>query len=157
MPDVDYGALALQVLGKRLRDEADGQLRRELTAAIRDEVRPVLATIRVGLPDFMPDRYAAELEADLILKVITRTTGASGVRVYAPERVRGRVFRRRLNRLEHGVLAHPLFGNRKRWFNQTDGVIPGFFSRPLEEAQPRIRQAIVDLMADTAKRLTRKA
>jgi len=159
MADLSTTALALQVLGARLKEAGAGGLRNDLNKAIHDAADPVLPQIRSQLPDYLPDRYAAVLEPDLDLRV-GASAGAgrsAGARITATTRGLGGVRRRRLRRLEAGLLEHPLFGDRERWFPQTDGVAPGFFAGPIEREQPRIRQAVIDAMARVAHELTRKA
>lgn len=156
MPGLDTGVLAFQVLAARLKETGATGLRRELGNAINDAAKPALEDVRRGLPDHMPDRYAEVLDNDLQLTITKRAVSSPGVRITARNRGLGGVQRRRLNRLEGGVLAHPLFGNRRHWFDQTDGVTAGFFSGPLQDAQPQVRDAIIAAMIRIADKLTRK-
>src|SRR5215475_3969199 len=155
MAGVDNAALAFKILGERLRRDGAGELKRELDKAINDAARPITGEIRLALPGHIPSRYAAVLDGDLRLTFTKRVaTTTPGVRITGTARG---AKRRRLRRLEAGVLAHPLFGNRRHWFNQTDGVTEGFFTGPISDAQPQVRQAIVDAMAGIADKATRKA
>jgi len=157
MAGVNEAALAFKILGERLRRDAAGDLKRELDKAINAAARPITSEVRLALPGHMPSRYAAVLDEDLRLTITKAVVRDPGVRITATTRGVGGVKRRRIRRLEAGVLAHPLFGNRRHWFNQTDGVQEGFFSGPISDAQPQVRQAIVDAMADIADKATRKA
>jgi len=136
-------AVELAELARNLRQAGDEGLRRELVSGIKDAADPIPGEIRRQLPDFLPDRYAEVLNADMQISVSVRTGGTGqGVSVVAPERMRGKAQRRRITRLNAGILAHPLFGDRERWFSQTDGVTRGFFDKPAEDSAPRVRAEI---------------
>src|SRR5215475_15367205 len=109
MAGVNEAALAFKILGERLRRDAAGDLKRELDKAINDAARPITAQVRLALPGHMPSRYAAVLDEDLRLTVTKAVVRDPGVRITATTRGVGGVKRRRIRRLEAGVLAHPLF------------------------------------------------
>jgi hypothetical protein len=138
MLGVDELAFALSAVAARLREIGDGGLARELQKAIGDAVAPVGGEIRRGLRPHLPDRYAEVLDADL---KISRSSSLSGdearVTVLASP---GGTKKRKLQPLDDGILLHPLYGNRGRWFAQQ--VTPGWFSGPVEDAGPQVRQAV---------------
>lgn len=138
MPGVDELAFTLSAVAARLRETGDGGLARELQKAIGDAAAPVGDEIRRGLRPHLPDPYADALDADL---KISRSSSLSGdearVSVLASA---GGIKKRKLAQSDAGILKHPLFGNRDRWFEQP--VTPGWFSDPVEEAVPRVRDAI---------------
>jgi hypothetical protein len=138
MPGTDELAFALSAVAARLREIGDGGLARELQKAIGDAVAPVGGEIRRGLRPHLPDRYADVLDADL---KISRSSSLSGdearVTVLASP---GGTRKRKLAQSDAGILLHPLYGDRKRWFAQP--VTPGWFSGPVEDAGPQVRQAV---------------
>ena len=134
----DWGAEEFATLAKNLILVGEVELKKELYDAIDAATRPVEDNMRRGLPDYMPDRYAETLNGDLRITTSKRTGPDPGVRVQAA----GRARRRRVRRLNAGVLAHPLFGNRRYWYNQVDGVRAGFFDAPAEAAMPQVREAV---------------
>lgn len=143
MPGADELALSLAAVAARLREIGDGGLARELQKAISDAAAPVGGEIRRGLRPHLPDRYAEVLDAGL---KISRSSSLSGdearVTVLASP---GGARKRKLLPLDEGILRHPVFGNRKvTWPAQA--VEPGFFSGPVEDAGPGIRQAIEDAL-----------
>jgi len=138
MPTLDVLAVEFGEIARNLRAAADDGLRRELLDAIHHAADPIPEAIRAGMPARMPNRYAATLNADLAIGVSVRSgRGDPGVTVRARTR---RAQRRRLYRLDQGVLAHPLFGNRQHWYDQPAGE--GWFTRPNEDAAPRVRGEI---------------
>lgn len=138
MTDLAGAAAQFAELARNLTAVGEGELHRELYQAINDAVKPALDEVRGQLPDSMPNRYARTLAGDLRLSVSKQTGTDPGVRVVAS----GRAHARRLKRLEGGVLAHPVYGNRRNWVYQTSHVHPGFFAGPLRDAAPRVREAI---------------
>jgi hypothetical protein len=137
----DAAARDLAELAANLRDLGDRGLQKDLRDAIRRAAATIPPVVRAGLAQYMPDRYAAVLNPDLDMGSSTRTTGTDiGVSVYV--RPRG-LRKRKLPRLDFGILAHPLFGDRERWFYQElPSVQSGFFSDPVEDAEPRVRADI---------------
>jgi hypothetical protein len=151
MGDLSDGAQQFRDLARNLTLVGAGELHRELYQAVSDAARPVAGDIRRSLPDFMPNRYAETLDADLEIRVSQRTgADTAGVVLMG----RGRTRARKVKRLEAGVLSHPLFGNREHWYNQTSHVSAGFFSRPAEAAAPQIREAILAAMSRIADKAT---
>lgn len=152
---IDYGVLAFQLLAKRLRQAGSEGLRRELNTQINRAVKPVVAQIRTGLPDHMPTRYAGVLDPDLQLSIHQRSASDPGVTVTATNRG---TQKRKLKQLEAGLLTHPLFGDREHWYRQTPEnskkMSPGYFTGPLNDAQPQVRDAILEAMIRTAQQIT---
>jgi hypothetical protein len=146
-------AAELEALAFRLRRAGDGELVREVAKAMRDAVVPVQDEIRAGLRPDLPDRYAAELDADLRLGVNVRTNERDpGVAITGQARSKAR----KLRNLDEGRLTHPVFGNREHWRTQEEpSVQPGWFSGPAEAAGPRVRAGIEKALADVADKAVR--
>lgn len=153
MPGLAAGAEEFAALARRLKEAGETGLRRELYKAINDAARPLAQEIgsTSHLEPYMPRRYAGVLASDLAVTVSKLTSRNPGVRLVA----KGRVRRRKVKSLDAGVLSHPLFGNRKRWFTQTDGVRAGFFTGPAEQSAPQVRAAILTAMHDVAGKITK--
>jgi hypothetical protein len=144
-------AAELEALAFRLRRAGDGGLLRDVTKAMRDAVDPVQDQIRAGLKPELPDRYAAELDADLRLGVNVRTNERDpGVAITGKAIAKAR----KLRDLDAGRLTHPGPGNdREHWYTQegaAKGVEPGWFTGPAEAGGPRVRAAIERALADVA-------
>jgi hypothetical protein len=141
-------ASELEAIAFRLRRAGEEDLPRELAAALRRGVDPVRDDIRAGLKPKLPDRYAEVLDADLKLSVSVRNSGGDASASVVGT-TRGIVQRRRLRRLDRGVLEHPAWGDREHWYAQD--VKPGWFTGPAQAAAPRIRgefdQALRDVRA----------
>ena len=151
-------AAELEALAFRLRRAGDGELVREVTKAMRDAVVPVQDEIRAGLAPTspkLPDRYAAELDADLRIGTNVRTTDRDpGVAITG--QALGKT--RKLRDLDAGRIHHPLFGDREKWFLQEEpSVQPGWFTGPAEAAGPRVRAGIERALADVADKAVKGA
>lgn len=156
MVDVEVrGQYQLNLLSARLReagDEGKG-LRRELFKAINDAAKPLAQEISnvTHLDPYMPDRYAAVLASDLTVTSQKLFGKTPTVRI----RARNRAHRRRIRQLDRsGVIYHPLFGNRSKWFIQRAGTYPGFFTDPAQKAQPAIRDKVLEAMHVTGQKIT---
>jgi hypothetical protein len=153
VPGLSETASELESISRHLRRIGEAELVRDLQKAIRDGVSPVQKAIRSGLGDHMPDRYAAELNADLALTTSVRAGDKNpGVSLFG--KARGKA--RKLRNLDAGRLTHPVYGNREVWRTQTDGVTAGFFTGPCEKAAPQVRQAIIAALNDVSERAVRK-
>lgn len=144
MSFLDATSSELEALAARLRVLGEGGLQRELSDAIQHAAEPLPQAIRRGLAPRLPNRYAAELDADLSF----RTRRYGGTVTFTGHTSRNRS----LARLDRGVLGHPVFGMRSRanlrrwaaWEDQSVG--PGWFTRPIEDSQERIREEIETAM-----------
>ena len=154
-------ASELEAVAFRLRRAGQEDLARELTAGMRRGVEPVPGKIRAGLKPKLPDRYAAVLDEDTDITVVVRNSGADAS---ASVRAANASFRkRRLNRLDAGILWHPLFGRfprgdpRNRWFEQGEpSVQPGWFTGPAEDAAPEVRAELEQALRDVTAKATSK-
>jgi hypothetical protein len=133
---------------------------RRLSQGIGKAVEPLEAEVRDGLRAHMPDRYADLVNAEL--KVTRRTfqePDGARVTVFAQTTGHGK---RRIRRLDDGILWHPTFGRfprgnpRNTWSEMTEPhVRPGWWSDATDRAAPRVRQEIVDALNDVTERLAR--
>jgi hypothetical protein len=149
--NADYLATELEHVARHLRLAGDTGLYRELQDAVTRATRTVPEEIRSGLAPRLPNPYAADLSADLRITVSKRYGQADpGVTVTATTRVK----KRKLRRLNRGLLEHPLWGNREHWYLQQ--VTPGWFTGPARDAGARAREEIIAAMDRVAVAATRK-
>jgi hypothetical protein len=142
MATLDVLALDLAELARGLRQAGDKDLGQELTDAIHQAADPIPGEIRAGLKPKLPDRYAEVLDSVLATRVsILSRASNPGVSIRATTRG---PMRRRIRRLDQGILEHPLFGNRRHWYRQP--VAAGWFTQPNEDAAPRARRDIEDAL-----------
>jgi len=157
---LDDLAVQLEAVRQRLQAEADGALSRRLVAAIGKAVEPLAKDVRDGLPSHLPNRYAEVIAGEL--DIFRRTwSDPEGARVVVYARTTGDG-KRRIGRLDSGVLWHPLFGRyerrdpRNRWFEMTEPhVRPGWWSGPVEDAAPRVRDEIQKAVDEMIQELVR--
>lgn len=154
MPVSGPGPYQLRVLSARLReagDEGKG-LRRELLKAVTQAAKPLAAEVKSAehLRSYLPDPYADTLAADLSVTTSKSTGRNPGIAV----RAKGRRKKRKVIRLDAGILSHPVFGNRERWVEQRSHVRAGFFTDPAERAAPEIRRQVLGAMREVGRKLT---
>jgi hypothetical protein len=152
MPGADELAFSLAAVAKALREAGDGGLVRELSRAIGDAVAPLPDRIRAGLKPHLPDPYAEVIDADLKVRRSTSTSGEEA-RVTVLASTSG-IKKRKLRQLDDGFLFHPLYGDRRHWYEQR--VTPGWFTGPVEDAAPQVRDAIEAALDDVAEKAARK-
>lgn len=161
MTTVGEVAVVLGAISARLKEEADGGLARSLSRGIARAVEPIEQEVRDGLRSHMPDRYAGVIAAEL--KVTRRTfQDPDGARVTVYAQTTG-IGKRRIGRLDDGILWHPTFGRfprgnpRNIWREMAEPhVKPGWWSDVTDQAAPRVRQGIVDALNDVTERLVRR-
>ena len=154
MPVGGPGPYQLRKLSARLReagDEGKG-LRRELLKAVTAAARPLAKDIRdpARLHPYLPGPYADVLAADLSVTTSKRTGRDPGISL----KVKGRVKKRHVRRIDDGTLMHPLWGDREHWYAQRQHVQPGAISDPFNKAAPAIRAEVLKAMHDVGKRVT---
>ena len=146
MADVAEGARRLADLAKNLTLVGEGELRAELYRALDEAAQPLAREISnvTHLRADMPDRYADVLAKDLKITVSKKTGGAEpGVTLLIRAPTFGRGGRKVIQR-NAGVITHPLFGNKRRWFVQTAGMRAGFADSPVERAAPAVREKVAE-------------
>lgn len=157
MPSAVTGTADFAALSARLKEAGATGLRRELYRAIDKGARELTDQIKSTqhLDPYMPDNYARTLASDLSVRVYKR----SGRDPHLTVRAEGRTKKRKLVQLdERGILVHPVFGRGDRrdwtWRAQFRSVRQGFFSDPVQQAAPQIREKILAAMRETARKLT---
>lgn len=152
MAGLSDAASELESIARHLRLAGETDLVRELTAAMRRAAGPVQDQIRAGLRPHLPDRYADVLDADLRLGANVRTNERDpGVSVTGTTRS-GK--RRKLRRLDSGLLTHPVYGDREVW--KTQEVEPDWFTGPARDAAPQVRAELERALDDVAERAASK-
>jgi len=139
------GAGELEKLAKRLKDTGGNDLKRELLRGIRETNKPTTAKVRKSAAENLPRRggLAAKVAREPI-GTRTRLTGNSAGVTISRKRGRG---------LNEGRLRKPLFGDREHWFQQT--VAKDWFSKPIEDDAPKIRDGLQRVMQDVAAKIAR--
>jgi hypothetical protein len=160
MPVGGPGPQQLRDLSLRLRamgKEGKG-LQRELYRKINDAAQPVADQVvdPAWLFPFMPDRYAKVLAPDLRVTTLKR----GGERASVSLRLRGKTRDRQVQRLNAGLLRHPVFARRGtprktwRWEIQTGGMRAGFFTDAVRAQAPDIRAKVQQACHDVAQKIT---
>lgn len=154
----------LKRLSAALRAEENGaQLRRDLTTAIRRSLRPAVAEAKSSIRSMPSTGGLGKAAGGGLRQAIAR-------RVRAEARLGGRTVGARVKVVKVGMprgfinaakrtnraagWRHPVFG-RDRWVHQTG--LPNWFDGPMQRNKAVYREAVKHAMADTARRITRRA
>lgn len=145
------GRRQLQALDRALKG-VDKQLKRDTYRALNRTVKPLTAAVKDSTGDFVPSAYAAELSSSLRIRAQRRGGQMAALTLKATAKsASGKP--RELRRVESGRLRHPLWGNRRHWFDQS--VKPGFWTKPLEKEAPAVRKELVKVMDDLVLKIAK--
>lgn len=137
MDIVVTGADEFARAARLLKEAGDKDLRKELFAGLNRSVKPLTQDVKQALPDVLPNRYAGVVQSEFKVK-IRRRSGGRNPAIF----LLGRAGSRNVSSLDRGRLRHPLYGNRRRWYDQR--IQPGFWTLTLERDTPRVRVELVE-------------
>lgn len=147
------GADKFGELARALRKAGDKDLRTALYRGINSSVKPLTETVKRRTPEYLPRRYAAELAKTLKVKVKRRGGRDPSIRLMGQSKTKlGK--ERDLRSLNRGRLRHPLYGNRRYWYDQK--VTPNWWDDPLLEEVDQVREVLVNVLDDIGARLAAK-
>lgn len=147
------GADKFGKLARQLRLLGDKELRSELYRGINRSVKPLTEDVKKATPRYLPRRYAFELSKSL--KVRARRRAGRNPAVYLVAKANNpRGKERDLASLNRGRLRHPLFGNRRYWYDQD--VSPNWWDDPLLEGADEVRREIVNILDEIGEKLQKK-
>ncbi len=146
------GNAEIAALGRLVKAQGEGQLRRDLLAGLRKAAKPLVADVRQAAFEELPKHGGLNVRvAESKIGVRTRLTGASaGVRIVntAPAGKKGGT---RDFGTDTGHLRHPVFGT-DRWVTQ-ELATPGWFSKTLEQESPKVTPEVLAAMRETLERI----
>jgi hypothetical protein len=146
------GADKFGYLAKALKESGNKDLRKELYKGIGRSVRPLSAAVKKGTASYFPRRYALELKKSLRLKTKKLVRNPGITRAASAKTPRGKD--RDLASLNRGRLRHPLYGNRRYWYDQD--VSPNWWDEVLAEGADEVRQELVNVLDDIASKIEKK-
>lgn len=148
MADVSVtGANQLADITKRLKAAGQTQVKKDLLRGLRTAAKPLLKVAKESAVENLPRRGGLDqVVAASRFAVRTRTSGRNpGVRVVA-------VSPHDLAAMDKGVLRHPVFGHWRSGV-PPQKIRPGWWSDALNAQAPMIRQQLLAVLAETARRI----
>lgn len=133
---------------------AELELERKLVPKVRDAAKSttIKKEVQAEAVVRLPSGYAELLARTT--RVETRvTSGWGGVRAKVKVSARGRRENRDVRRLNQGILRHPLFGNRYRWYNTS--FTPGYVDDPIDALGRRVADAAQEAADEVADKIVR--
>ena len=142
------GADEFGILARRLKEAGDKELRKELYAGINRAVKPLRADVKAAAGDYLPKRggYADLIASELKVSSRKRAVGQNPA-IY----LLGKAGKRDVSSVNRGRLRHPLFGNRRHWYNTR--VTPGFWTKTLAADAPMVRVELVEAIRRVARKI----
>lgn len=152
MVDVDIrGADDIDKLVTAIRTHADAKaLRKELYSGLNRVTKEIRGNLVEVIPAALPRRGG--LAALMQTKTRARTTAKSGK--WAGVSMRFEAKGHDIRTLTGKRLRHPVFGNRRVWVDQAEGVEPSVFMGEFEKQKPHIQDAILTVLNDVARKVT---
>lgn len=144
------GADNFQDLAKALKEAGRKDLQKELYAGINRAVKPLTADVKDAVGDYVPNRGGAADAVQAEFKVKTRRRAAGRNPAIF---LLGTAGKRDVSSLNRGRLRHPLYGNRRRWYNTA--IKPGFWTITLEGGAERVRIELVQALDNVAVKVGR--
>lgn len=144
------GADAFYRLSKRLKEvdgTGAGSLRNEMNKALKAAVRPVVPKVKEAARSKLPKRGGLNERIAKRTPAVVTATGAktAGIRIQD---------KRTDPRINDGRIYHPVFGRTPGVVQQFPGA-RGYFDDTIEREAPAVRDDVVEVLVDYAKRLTR--
>lgn len=156
------GAEKLAQVSRALRQSGDKQLKKDLTRALREAAKPMVADARQAAKERLPHRGGlADRVARSRITVRVRTSGRQvGVRIVAngPKDQGGVPVN--IRALNAGKFRHPVYArgaDREKWAWVEQDIRPGWFDEPLTRRGPRVRGALVIAIDDFTRKLGKDA
>lgn len=142
------GANDLAKASRALREAGGPELVRRLTKNIRGEVAPAIKAVRRNARGRLPQSggLAGTIARSKMNTRVRTTPNTAEVTIVASHE-------HDIRRINKGWVRHPLFGDRSRWYSQR--VTPGWFTRPLDQRQTKIRGAVQRAIDDMIRELDR--
>lgn len=140
------GAEQFAEISQRLKQVGGGELRKELNRGLRLATKPLKSAVVRSARDTLPRRGGlADKVAKSKITVKRRASSRDvSIRLIASNS-------HDIKSMDKGILRKPLYGNRKHWYYQP--VPAGWWTRPLQEDSPAVREEIVKVLADIKRKI----
>lgn len=152
IPELRHVAELLKEQGK------DKTFAGKLRKGFNKAVKPLKEEIIKTAPRYLPDRYANALRRKIRVSVSRRGGTGSGARLHVKITARGRKDKRDIDRVDRGLLRHPVYGRHRfirrggsrvrienPWVGQR--VKDGFVTNPVREMAGQIVDATQGVIA----------
>lgn len=140
------GAEEFARLSVRLK-AADKEINREFSSALTRATKPVKADAKKSALAILPKSGGLAARVASSRLSVRRSTGGKSIGI----RITAGSGKQQLDRIDKGVVKHPVFGNRKAWVSQS--VAPGWFTRPMLNSATHVRREMSKAMDDVARKL----
>lgn len=144
------GADKFQDLARALKEAGRKDLQKEMYVGLNRSVKPLTRDVKDAVGDYVPNRGGAADAVQAEFKVKTRRRAAGRNPAIF---LLGTAGGHDVSSLNRGRLRHPLYGNRRRWYNTA--IKPGFWTITLEAGAPRVRVELEQALSNVAAKIER--
>lgn len=157
------GAHELHALARRLREQADRGILKQLHKRLDNADRPLENAIRAHVGEYLPNRYARIIARRLKLQTRIKTTGRM-VSVRLVVTAKGSKRQRQVNPLDNpGLLRAPNWGryrynkhgSRRRNAWHVQHVRPGFVSDHVDALRDHVRRDMIAGIHEIGQKITK--
>lgn len=148
--DLEVKSDDIDNLVRAIRQHADRKaLEKELRSGLNRVTKDIRGKLIEVIPAALPRRggLAAQMQA----RTTSRTSAKPGK--YAGVSMRFQSRGHDIRTLTGKRLRHPVYGNRKAWVDQTEGVQPSVFLGEFDKQKPEIQREIVRVLEDVARKV----
>lgn len=138
-------------LSKALKAAGRTELRKELNKRMRRAARPLIPLAREEARRVLPQSGGL---AELVAHAPMRVQVATGARTAGVRIVVGKD-RSGARAANHGLIRHPVFGNRDRWVEQA--IPPHWFDGAMDRNAPHVRPAVLRAVESVMQEIVRGA
>lgn len=144
-------------LSKALKAAGQGQLRKDLNAAMKRAAKPLIADARQAAREAFPKKGGLNesVARKTKFRVVTRTGDNPGISIGAPRKNVTAYLANRDGRFRHPVHADPT-KTRKQWKWVTQPGPRGWFDDAMRGEAPKVRPALEQALEDMAQRIIRE-
>lgn len=144
------GAATLRQVAAQIRAEGRKDLGRAMGTALSRAADPVKAAIEAEAATSMPSGYVGVFSASVRHRM-SRRHGGQQAQVILATYADGKAERRDIRSLNAGILRHPLWGRKKRWY--VTKIRGGFHERGTDQAMDAAAREMAEVVQDFAARL----
>jgi hypothetical protein len=141
----------LRSIARRLREAGNGGMMRRVSAAMRQEARPMVVDVKAAALERLPHRggLAARVAGERVTVSVTTGARTAGVRLLMRAHD--------AKATNAGYVRHPVYGRSDSWVTQQIPRAAGWWTDTLRARSGRVRSRVVEAMRQTANDIMRGA
>jgi hypothetical protein len=145
MPSIEItGGEQLRVIAAKFRQEAHGDLDRELQAALERASKPLREDAKASALEHLPHRGGLNVLVAAAAMILQRRAG--GIRIVAHGMSQ-------LSRTNAGEVRHPVWGDREVWVTQVIPRALNWFYKPMQDGAGKVEEELKKALDKVARKI----